>query len=163
MRWITGIPVVAAVLALAACDSLPWGGKNLALEDNGGRATANFDQASAHFVNDGETGTESYWAGGTPYDHVTVELEQKAKLKKLRVHTNRANDADLALQFSEDGESFTTIAYDEHCKSSSLGEGRIQCRLDEPVKAGFVRVELLNNVDGIEIYEIEAKGSTVKQ
>jgi hypothetical protein len=176
-KWIRLFASVVISLSLAACgggssssstttstSNIPEDPDNLenvALQSNGGTASASYDNGNADLVNDGDTNTATWWAGNATGDTVTVAFDQEYDIDEFTIYTNLPNNSDTELQISTDGSSFDSIAYFGDCDQSlSLGSGRIACNFVDQKPATHVRLEITDtdNPGMVQIHEIEAMG-----
>lgn len=169
--------VFAMAVTLSACGGGSSGGgsgdggdgnnqpelKNVALQKNGGTATASYDSANADIVNDGDDNSQPFWAGNANGDYVTVEFDDIYSLERIRIVTNATSNTLTQLQVSTDGTNFADVGYfsgSPRCANLSMGSGRIDCGIPEGIDASHVRVVITtDNASSVQISEIEAMGN----
>lgn len=155
----------AAAPAPAAPAVVPAVPANVALQANGGVATATYDNAGAVRVNNGDTTTSDFWAGNIQNDLITVAFDGSYDLTEIKIHTSAANNFDTKLQISSDGVTFTDVSYyggAGDCESLVISNSSdtVTCGFFPERAASHVRVVILNATPvTVPIYEIEATGT----
>lgn len=183
--------ILALSAALAACGGGGGGSgggggdtpganepRNVALQANGGRASASYNGEIAARVNDGvaydpeyDDGERlaAYWQGNIPDDFVAVTFDRGYRISEFSFYVNTVmaqrvnnNGADPWVALSANGELFETIDMTEVCEDFIwYGRYRINCVFPEPVslRAIRVRAHLPDNAHNFHVSEIEAIGT----
>jgi len=176
--FIRSAVVALVILGLVACGGSSGGSSNdfigsssdinVALQANGGSATASYDNDNAGLVNDGDTTTSTFWAGNVINDAVTIDFGSSKNISSITIYTNSttfsSSNPDQLIEISSNGTNWRTTAQlvggDVPCSSSSLGSGKVACTLTSRADARFIRFRVTATADIglIQVHEIEVQG-----
>ena len=142
--------------------------KNVALDSNGGVASASYDTTHASYANDGDTVTKA-WVGSAQNDALTVAFDKTYHISGFTLYTNATNNVDTRIELSTDGTTYTTVnllgavisgSSGIPCSGLSMGSGKIECSLSSMPQASRIRIVVIAtaNVADKRIYELEVTG-----
>lgn len=142
--------------------------KNVALASNGGTVTADYDEAGAANVIDGDTTSAKSWTGSATNDAVTVKFDKAYDVSSIVVYINHqstiSSDREKYIEISSDGSTWKETAIlsgaDVACSSylASASESKISCSYNTAQNIQYVRVRLAKANSSVNVYEIQATG-----